>query len=342
MLGVKIMRILLVMLLISSCKTARPDASEPQFMTYVQDDPHLWDIMEKEGLNERMLVKRVHDKSWYIEYGFAPSCSKRKQKKYRPRVVEAINRSVNLWLNQIKAMQQYINDGKQIVSQLRINEKKEVFPHKDIKNAYTTYNPQSTSIVKSIINLSNISVVFNCREGRAFMQRYANSINMYEGRGNRIKIPDTNFPFSVLLHEVGHTFGLADTYVDSQKATRAHQVSTGINPRTIGHQPIAIMGPDSQLDFTNYDNVRPTIDDRNGIFWLYIHMHMNELELDNCPPHYQPETFARDKKGRPPTIACRPSRPFLFAMASRNYSTAKFILNNRKERKSTDINVRTH
>lgn len=213
------MYFLLILLLISACKTARPAVSEPEFMTYLQDDPHLWDTMEQEGLNERILVRRVHDKSWNIEYAFAPSCSKRKQNKYRPKVIEAINRSVNLWLNQIRAMQQVTKDGKQIVSQLHTQEKEEVFPRKDKKNSYTTYNPQNTSTTKDIINLShNLSIVFNCREGRDFMQRYYNSINMYERSNNKINIPDTKFSFSALLHEVGHTFGLADTYVDSNRS----------------------------------------------------------------------------------------------------------------------------
>ena len=349
------MYFLLILLLISGCKTVKPVASEPEFMTYVQDNPHLWDAMDKYGLNERMLVKKVHYRSWNIEYAFAPSCSKRKQKKYRPKVVEAINRAVNLWLEPIRVMQKAIKDGRfnsdpvidsskqplALVSLLNIQERAKVFSSKNpFQEAYTTYDPKTLDL-KKLLNLPELSVVFNCRKGRAFMRRYHNSINIYPTI-LKTNIPGTKFSFEALLHEVGHTFGLADTYVDSKNKHRAHMVSTGIHPRTVGHQPISVMGPTRYLSFNSYQEVKPTVDDRNGIFWLYAHMYMNELELDGCPPHYQPETFARDEKGKSPTIACRSSRPFLFAMSSRNYSTAKFMLNNIKESKSIDINARSH
>ena len=356
------MRIILVLLLISGCKTAGPDVSEPEFMTFAQDDPHLWNIMELLGANERYLVKKVHEKSWDIDYGFAPNCSENKREQLRPRVIEAIHRVVNLWLNPIRAMRKAIKDGRfnsdpiidhqkpppALVSKFNIHEK-EVMLFKKInqQKLYSTFNLNTimgklekgdSEGLDLLLQLPELSVVFNCNKGRAVMQPRFNTINIYQ-QVAKTNIPETEFPFATLLHEVGHTFGLADTYVDPQHPMRDHMVSSGGSIHTVGHQPISVMGPHPFLFFTSYDDVKPTIDDRNGIFWLYAYIHMNKLNLDTCPPGYQKELFERDKEGNP-TIACRPKNPLLFAMASRNYSTARAVINDKNT--SIDINARTH
>ena len=108
---------------------------------------------------------------------------------------------------------------------------------------------------------------------------------------------------------------------------------------TIGHQPFSVMALSGSI-FASYKDVEPTVDDMNGISWIYAYMNMNKLKLDTCPLHYQPEIFARDEKDKPPSTACRPTHPLLFAMASRRYSTAKYVLADKEA--SININVRTH
>ena len=79
-------------------------------------------------------------------------------------------------------------------------------------------------------------------------------------RGTRV----TDQFASVLLHEIGHTFGLLDTY--PRPIGEEFQVSRGGLSLTIGHQPSSVM---SNL---NYPKPRPTRisqDDANGIVWLY-------------------------------------------------------------------------
>lgn len=347
------MRFLLFILAISGCKTTNPVVSEPEFMTYLQDDPHTWSLAEKDGTIKRLLVSKVYEKSWDIDYGFAPTCSKRQRNKIRPKIIEAIHRAVNLWLDPIRTIKQ--KPPLKLITKLNIREKKKLFPGLmgeqklywtfDYGNIVNKLIEKDSKGVELLLNLPELSVVFNCNEGRAWMQHRFNSINVYEPTKskstniNATKIPKTKFSFVELLHEVGHTFGLADTYVDAKDSFRDHMVSTDINPYTVGHQPLSIMSAYQFLDFTNYDQVTPTKDDKNGIFWLYVHMHINKLKLDTCPYQYQPEFFARDDKNKPPTVACRPKHPFLFAMASENYSTARILLYNGAP---IDINARTH
>lgn len=363
------MRIILVLLLIGGCKTARQDTSEPEFMTLPQDNPHIWYTQGLISTAERVLVKQAHKKSWNIDYGFA-NCNKNKRDQYRPKVVEAIHQSINLWLNPIRQMQKATNKGHlELVNKLNINEKKKLSSYTTTAfgKRYTTFDWQKheklhkklsekmveladpTTIQqhkefkrykKFILTLPEMSVVFNCNEGRSSISPYLNSINMNE-KESKDSIPETNFSFGTLLHEVGHAFGLADTYVNPRNPQRDHMDSSGIHPSTIGHQPMSVMSHSGYI-FDSHQEARPTIDDKNGIFWIYVYMNRNKLNLDTCPLNYQSEVFARDEANKLPSTACRPKHPLLFAMASKNYPTAIQILNNKEERESIDINARSH
>ena len=44
-----------------------------------------------------------------------------------------------------------------------------------------------------------------------------------------------------LVHEIGHAFGLADTYVGSRKRATSPRISTGGLKRTLGRQPPSVM-----------------------------------------------------------------------------------------------------
>ena len=77
----------------------------------------------------------------------------------------------------------------------------------------------------------------------------------------------------VLTHELGHTFGLADTY-----ARPGVMRSRGGLPWTAGKQPWSIMSGGHQ-----YADIPLTLseDDKRGIIWLY--KYFNEgLATDDC------------------------------------------------------------
>lgn len=349
------MRFLIIFLLIGGCKTASPVVSEPEFMTFLQDDPHRWSQAERNGTIERLLVAKIHEKSWDIDYGFAPTCSKSRRKKLRPNIVEAIRRAVNLWLQPIKEIQRHYTTKASRMPELNIREreplsgilygKQKLYMTFDIRKNWGKLNKEKPDHkdIEFLLNLPELSVVFNCNKGRPWMQHRYNSINIYEtvhesAFTTRMNIPKTKFSFGHLLHEVGHTFGLADTYVDPSDKFRDHMISTDANPYTVGHQPFSVMSVHQYLDFSTYDDVKLTIDDRQGIFWLYTYMHINKLKLSICPSSYQPEFFARKEKDYPRTVACRPKQPFLFALKYSLYSTARVLLFNKKS--SIDINAR--
>ncbi len=103
-----------------------------------------------------------------------------------------------------------------------------------------------------------------------------------------------------LMHEMGHTFGLADTYVRGNK--KGIYDSTGGLDKTAGTQPASIMAslfvesielgiiPKDDWDDLKYISQ----DDANGIVWLYKYYHENQ-PLEDC--YFPDYTFQENPRG---------------------------------------------
>ena len=129
----------------------------------------------------------------------------------------------------------------------------------------------------------------------------------------------------VLLHEIGHAFGLLDTYIRPELTLEELRVSRGGLGRTIGHQPASVM---SGLNFPHPWPTRISQDDANGIVWLYKFYHEN-LPLEDCIfPDYELE---KSPDG------CRPKSPLIFEIKHGHEEHAIFIINYDE---NTDINAK--
>ena len=145
------------------------------------------------------------------------------------------------------------------------------------------------------------------------------AFNMREGT-------DVNPKFAfAILHEMGHTFGLLDTYIILRREAEELRVSRGGLDRTIGHQPASVMAG---------GNVPPPLptrisqDDANGIVWLYKFYHEN-LPLEDCIfPDYELETSPD---------GCRPKSPLLFEIKHNTEAMAIKVID---EDKNTDVTAR--
>ena len=100
-----------------------------------------------------------------------------------------------------------------------------------------------------------------------------------------------------LAHELGHAFGLADTYVIRAEGK---PISTGGITRTVGKQPASIMS--SSKSFAKSDVVLSE-DDRRGIVWLYKAKHEGLATEDCFFPDY---VYEHEPSG------CRPKYPLIF------------------------------
>ena len=134
----------------------------------------------------------------------------------------------------------------------------------------------------------------------------------------------------LLVHEMGHTFGLADMYVGGS------QKSTGGLDKTGGTQPASIMAGIfvESLEFSwittdDWDKLQYiTQDDANGIVWLYKYYHENQ-PLEDC--YFPDYTFQEKPRG------CVPIHPIIFEL---KHGNRRLAIRTIMQDPTLDINVR--
>lgn len=135
---------------------------------------------------------------------------------------------------------------------------------------------------------------------------------------------------STLHHEMGHVFGLGDTYIEQGNDTYwHHNESEGGNSKTVGRQPLSVMNSSYLLALNEDLQLQLGEDDIAGIKWLYKYFITKNIDVDDCPADY---LFENSTKG------CRPRYPLIFAIKQNDWDTAKVILDNRHDDPTTNIN----
>lgn len=162
---------------------------------------------------------------------------------------------------------------------------------------------------RGVDDLGDLFIDFNCKGGRtvALVGTTPPGIWMHEG------IEITPGFMRTLVHEIGHTFGLDDTYV---REDELELEQGGVN-QTTGAQPASIM---AGLAWSR-DGGLLTEDDKNGIVWLYK-VAYEGLGLRDCFfPDYEKEP-RQTQRG----AGCRPKHPLIFALKYDNEHSAVSIL----------------
>ena len=247
--------------------------------------------------NLNNLIRRVHKAEWVIGYRYMDNCPPAARNNGQA-IEEAITTSLRAWLQPVREL----NTGKPVVDDFR-------YVHK-------------LEIAVADFKLYDLRIYFFCDFGKSAALVGADetrppSIHMHRGT-----FVDDQFA-GVLLHEIGHTFGLMDAY------TRPPAVSKGGLAKTIGHQPASVMSN------INYPPPRPTRvsqDDANGIVWLYKFYHEN-LALEDCIfPDYELE---KSPDG------CRPKYPLIFEIQHGGEEIGeRLALRVIREDENTDINAK--
>ena len=118
-----------------------------------------------------------------------------------------------------------------------------------------------------------------------------------------LHIGDTHYSRSTLLHEIGHAFGLADTYVEDDEDLHRFSIKSGGGLNyTVGKQPLSVM---SGLSYVEVDPDEDSLlgnDDIDGIKWLYRYFHQRDTDVETCPSDYEFEIIDRTKN----ISGCRP------------------------------------
>ena len=259
------------------------------FITAAHDDPEWF------ANNETMLIKRVHEDSWDIAYGFADDCpDSEKTEENLANIRAALETAIRLWLEPLRE----ISD-------------------KPIVDKFNFYDLDRTPY--------HIYAVFTCEFGKSHANRIGRKITMKRIRWGTSISPDLPYRLSSLLHELGHTFDLADTY--SEEGRGESFVSTGNLRSTRGKHPESVMSAvNCSLGLCD--------DDKKAIQWLYRY-HYEGLDPTNCPPDY---VYDELKEGDRRIGGCVPRQPLIFEARQGHVSLVQDML--KQQDKNLLINER--
>ena len=128
---------------------------------------------------------------------------------------------------------------------------------------------------------------------------------------------------ATLAHEMGHAFGLADTYITPGKWGDP-QLDKGGQDSTKGTQPSSVMSGVSR----NKEGGMLGKDDKNGVIYLYKVVYEG-LSMRNC--------FFSDYELEHNPLGCRPKYPLIFEIKHVSEITAVFVI---REDGNLDLNAR--
>ena len=245
-----------------------------------------------------LLINSVHDEHWDIAYYLAEECPEDRHAQTQE-LEEAITFALQTWLQPLRE----IETQAPIVNEFRFQQLPELISFEMLQRpewAHLDLGVNDTC--KS--GLSKASVLVHLPP-RVFMRVPANIDGRY---------------ISVLIHEIGHAFGLGDTYVDRP---RKPSVTKGGLAATVGTQPAAVMS----MHVFGLTPSYITEDDIDGIIWLYKAVY-EDLPPEDCLfPNY---TFEADPKG------CVPKYPLIFEIRQGHETFALDIL---KDDENIDVNA---
>ena len=298
----------LLLALSISCRLEESDnVSETEFVALAQE----------RGADKGFLIKRVHDPKITIDYGFSDNdyCQKQFTGRSEQQLKDSISQSLRVWLAPLA------NRGK-IVNSFEYRHKK---THKD--GDYRKFNHVLWGMFGG---RPEMSVLFYCQQGRSFARTTSHSmIHMFQQSRDRKGISDlAKYSIGTLHHEIGHAFGLGDTYVDHTRLSswsKRYNASDGGDTGTVGNQPISVMNWHYLIALDSTGKLQLGEDDIAGVNWLYDYHVTKSIRDDDCPAGYRYESS---------TKGCIPRYPLIFAVKQNN-----FLVVTRMLRDDPTINV---
>ncbi len=250
--------------------------------------------------NLKLLILKVHEPEWKIGYRYDVDC-KPEDRQNGEALQEAISFSIRRWLEPLKAL----NPDRPIVDKF-------------------VYELQADFISRELEDLEerqavDLQVTFECTQGISYALTgiiFPPAVFML--RGTEVK----GIMLPVLIHEVGHAFGLADTYPHP-----------GIMRNRGGLQSTAGIQPASIMSGHIYDGDKPldniSEDDKRGIVWLYKYFYEGlDTNTDGC--FFADYIFEEEIEG------CRPKHPLIFET---KHNPPANVLQLLKDDPSIDINA---
>ncbi len=255
------------------------------------------------------LLNVIDKPQWRIGYNFTSNCGAAARKK-EMEFKEMIIKSMQAWLEPLRERypdRQFTDDF--LFVQMREHEgcleldaefHRNLFGEVDVRIVFDCGLDSSFAV----IGFKGIDVPKTCIGMQGFEDHWMRSI------------------FDFLVHEIGHNFGLNDTYASGRSA------STGGLAQTSGKQPSSIMSGMNVFD--RADKIAE--DDKNGIIYLYKWLY-EDHPVDDCffPDYlYIPKGFMK---------GCEPKYPLIFEVKHGSLRTVEMIL---QDDQTLYINAQDH
>ena len=263
-----LLKLTLLAILCSSCIIKKPTAQD-KFITF----PHFGIIFQDE-----YLIKKIAAPHWTIGYRFATVCPEHFRENKLPRLQTIISDVLRAWLQPL----QKLHAGA-LVDEFRYVQLKDYAGGEDDDNA-------------AELAAIDLPITFRCENGFSFIESWGKKISVHIRRGTSIS---SKF-IHAILHEIGHAFGLADTY-----AKGGRMENRGGWDGTAGTQPTAVMAGHGKHNVIKDPPRYLLEDDVRAIQWLYKHIYQG-LPVDDC--------FFPDYVLEPEPGGCRPKYPLIFAV----------------------------
>ena len=227
----------------------------------------------------KFLITKVHEPYWKIGYRYHADCTPAERQNSKA-LTQAISASLRTWLEPLKELQ----PERPIVDRFVYELQADVNPNQ----------PEDLEGLREV----DLRVTFQCTQGISIA--LIGIIFPPEVVMRRRDTELTPLTLSLLTHELGHAFGLADTF-----AREGIMRSQGGFPWTAHKQPASVMAmPDGFHD----DKLTPlTIgeDDKRGIIWLYKYFYEG-IAKDDC--FFADYVYAKVKR----IGSCTPKHPLIF------------------------------
>ncbi len=228
--------------------------------------------LQLEGL--QLLILKVHEPEWKIGYRYGADC-KPEDRQNGEALQEAISTAIRAWLKPLKEL----NPDRPIVDKF-------VY---ELQADFISHPLEELEGLRTV----DLRVTFACTKGISSApigRTYPPAVFM------RLGTEITPWMLPILIHEIGHTFGLADTY-----HVEGFMRSRGGLQTTTGIQPASMMSGHAYDGNNPINNIHE--DDKRGIVWLYKYFYEG-LANDDC--FFADYVFVEEPRG------CRPKHILIF------------------------------
>ncbi len=306
--------VIIASICISACKQ-QPEHGENKFVLAAQAT----------RLTDRFLIHRLHEGPVRVAYGYQDNngCDEIFVGKYQQQLLATVSSALKTWLSAL-------SDKKNIAAEFSFT-KRSVAPSLDVIDNYKL----STGLFR---RAPHFGIIFFCKPGQSHVMiredRFP-TMSLYYGYrvdGELGASERDKYSALTILHELGHVFGLGDTYLDPSKTDR-YNYSDGGHSSTIGKQPLSVMSASYVFDPFANEDMHLGEDDIQGLRWLY--QAFVEKKDSPCPEQY---VYEESTKG------CAPRYPLIFLVRQGNFwailnadSWAKHYLDERDENGQTAL-----